>query len=143
MVFFAIKAPSPVLNQQESYNYVLGSLWRSVSSEMLGVLAGAFINSMIISKWKIITKGKYFWLRSICSSAIGELIMLLISVPLALYGILNVREIINLIVYAYAYKILFAIIISGPANYLANLLKTKEGIDNYDYDVSYNPFKTK
>lgn len=60
LVFFAVKAPSPLLNQQESYNLVLGSLWRSLSGEMIGVLAGAFINSTIISKWKIITKGKHF-----------------------------------------------------------------------------------
>jgi uncharacterized integral membrane protein (TIGR00697 family) len=142
LVFFAIKAPSPILDQQESYNHVLGGLWRSLSSEMLGVLAGAFINSTIISKWKIITKGRHFWLRSICSSAIGELIMLFISVPLALYGTLNFKEITTLIMYAYSYKILFAVLISGPANYLANLLKSKENIDIYDYNVSYNPFKT-
>ncbi|MFC7781667.1 queuosine precursor transporter [Legionella taurinensis] len=142
LVFFAIQAPSPIPNQEESYNIVLGSLWRSLSSEMVGVLAGAFINSIIISKWKIITHGKIFWLRSICSSAIGELIMLFISVPLALYGTLNCKEIITLILYAYSYKIIFAIVISGPANYLANQLKVREGIEIYDYSVSYNPFRT-
>ncbi|MFJ1268642.1 queuosine precursor transporter [Legionella lytica] len=141
LVFFAIQAPSPQLNQEESYNLVLGSLWRSLSSEMIGVLAGAFINSAIISKWKTLTHGKFFWFRSICSSAIGELIMLLISVPLALYGTLNIKEITSLILYAYSYKIIFAVIISGPANYLANMLKSKEEIDIYDYNVSYNPFK--
>src|SRR3990167_4211694 len=100
---------------------------------MIGVLAGAFINSAIISKWKTITHGKYFWLRSICSSLIGELIMLLISVPIALYGTLNIKEIATLILYAYSYKIIFAVIISGPANYLANILKIKEDIDIYDF----------
>jgi len=141
LIFFAIQAPSPLFHQEESYNLVLGSLWRSLSSEMIGVLVGAFINSAIISKWKIITHGRFFWFRSICSSAIGELIMLLISVPLALYGTLNTKEIITLILYAYSYKIIFAIIISGPANYLAHKLKSKEEIDIYDYNVSYNPFK--
>lgn len=68
--------------------------------------------------------------------------MLCISVPLALYGTLNIKEITILIAYAYTYKIIFAIIISGPANFLANLLKSKENIDIYDYNVSYNPFKT-
>lgn len=141
LVFFALQAPSPIPNQEESYNLVLGSLWRSLSSEMVGVLAGAFINSIIISKWKIITRGKIFWFRSICSSAIGELMMLFISVPLALYGTLTIKEITTLIMYAYSYKIIFAIIISGPANYLANQLKVREGIEIYDYSVSYNPFR--
>ncbi|MDX1836486.1 VUT family protein [Legionella taurinensis] len=141
LVFFAIQAPSPIQKQEESYNLVLGSLWRSLSSEMVGVLAGAFINSIIISKWKIITRGKIFWFRSICSSAIGELIMLFISVPLALYGTLTIKEITTLIMYAYTYKIVFAFVISGPANYLANQLKAKEGIEIYDYNVSYNPFR--
>lgn len=140
LVLFAIQAPSSIPNQEESYNLVLGSLWRSLSSEMLGVLVGAFINSIIISKWKIITHGKIFWFRSICSSAVGELIMLFISVPLALYGTLHFKEIVTLIIYAYTYKIAFAVVISGPANYLANQLKSKEGIEIYDYNVSYNPF---
>jgi len=143
LIFWAIKIPSPLLQQQEAYNFVLGSLWRALSSEIIGVLVGAFINSMIISKWKIITKGKQFWLRSICSSAVGEIIMLLISVPIALCGILSISEIGALIIYAYFYKILFALVISGPANYVANLLKIKEGIDIYDYNVSYNPFNNK
>jgi len=143
LIFFAIQAPSPIANQNEAYNLVLGSLWRSLSSEIIGVLAGAFINSTIISKWKIITQGKKFWLRSIFSSLIGELIMLLISVPIALYGILNMTQICKLILYVYCYKIIFALIISGPANFLANLLKKIESIDIYDYNVSYNPFRNK
>jgi queuosine precursor transporter len=142
LVFFAIKVPSPSeLNHQESYNLIFGPLRRSLTGEIIGVLAGAFINSSIISRWKIITKGKRFWLRSICSSASGEIIMLIISVPMSLYGVLSSREIFKLILYAYSYKILFALVVSGPANYLTNLLKSKEGIDIYDYNVSYNPFR--
>lgn len=143
LVLFAMQMPSPTLNQEKAYSIVLGSLWRPLSSEVIGVLIGAFVNSAIISKWKTITHGKFFWFRSICSSAIGELIMLLISVPLALYGTLSIKEIAILILYAYSYKIIFAVVISGPANYLANILKDKEEIDIYDYNVSYNPFKIK
>jgi len=142
LLYFSIKAPSPTVYQQTAYILVLGSLWRSVTGEMIGVLTGAFINSYIISKWKILTKGKHFWLRSIFSSVAGELIMLFISVPIALFGRINTEEIFTLIIYAYSYKVIFAIIISGPANVIASAIKKSEGVDGYDYNVSYNPFKS-
>lgn len=140
LTLLSIHTPSQNLSQQMAYENVLGPLWQALSSEMLGVLSGAFINSVIISRWKIFTKGKQFWVRSIVSSAIGEWIMLVISVPLALCTIMDAKHIIDLIINAYLYKIIFAILVAGPANYMASLLKMKEGIDIFDYNVKYNPF---
>lgn len=141
MVLIAMQFPSESTSQQNTYEIVLGNLWRSLTAEMIGVIIGAVINSAIISKWKVLTKGKGFWYRSIISSIIGELIMLCISVPIALAGILSTQDILKLMLFSFSYKIIFAVIISGPANFLSNKLKVKEGIDVYDYNVSYNPFK--
>ncbi|MDF1761423.1 MAG: queuosine precursor transporter [Coxiellaceae bacterium] len=141
MIYFLIKIPTSNPQVQHSYTQVLGPLWRSLSGEMLGVLAGAFINSVIISRWKILAKGKIFWIRSIFSTLSGECVMLFISVPIALYGVLTTTEMLSLIGYAYSYKVIFAIVISFPANLIANFIKRKEGIDTYDYNVSYNPFR--
>lgn len=140
MLYFLIKLPTENPHIQHAYVQVLSPLWRSLSGEMIGVLSGAFINSIIISKWKILAKGKIFWLRSILSTLTGECFMLFVSVPIALYGILSFKEMLYLICYAYSYKIIFAIIISYPANVIADYIKRKERIDTYDYDVSYNPF---
>ncbi|WP_367608289.1 queuosine precursor transporter [Legionella sp. W05-934-2] len=141
LITISIKAPSESATIQNSYDYVLGHLWRSLSSEMFGVLIGATANSFIMSKWKRITKGTGFWYRSIISSLIGEIIMLCISVPLALWGILNFHQIIKLMIYAFSYKLVFAVLISVPAGFLSSILKEKENISHFNFDESYNPFR--
>ncbi len=135
--------PSVDAVQQLNYQVVLSPLWRAFFSELCGVLVGAFINAMLISRWKILLKGKWFWLRSIGSSAIGELVMLLISVPMAMLGVLSLHDMVNLMTYAFVYKLLFASLVSIPANGLVYCLKRREGSEVYDYDISYSPFPAK
>ena len=139
-LFPIVHIQSPDNMQTTAYATVLGSLYRSLGAEMIGVIIGAVINSAALSRWKILTKGKGFWYRSIFSSCIGEIIMLLISVPIAMLGVLSIYEIAKLIGYAYLYKVIFAIVVSGPAQFIATKLKKMEGIDIYDYNVSFNPF---
>lgn len=139
-LFPIVHIQSPNNLQTVAYYTVLGDLYRSLGAEMIGVIIGAVINSAALSRWKVLTKGKGFWYRSILSSCIGEIVMLLISVPIAMLGVLSIYEIVKLIGYAYLYKVIFAIIVSGPAQFISTQLKKMEGIDIYDYDVSFNPF---
>lgn len=110
--FFISQIPSLNPTETLAYQTVLSSLLRATCAQTIGVLVGGLINIFLISRWKIMTKGKYFWLRSIGSSAIGEAFMLVISVLIALGGVLSVHDITLLIIYAYFYKIIFAIIAS-------------------------------
>lgn len=130
----------PSINEQQTAAYVmvLGTLLRAVAAQTLGVLTGALINIHLISKWKKLTNGKYFWLRSIGSSCIGEAIMLIVSVLIALGGILPFATLIRLIIYTYLYKILFAVMISPLLNITATLLKVVTE-NHLPYD-NFNPF---
>ena len=38
-------------------------------------------------------------------------------------------------------KIIYAILFVAPAQYCVGWIKRVEGIDVYDYGISYNPFK--
>ncbi len=146
IVFVIIVTPIvyiPTSNPIDNLSYlaVLSKLYRALSAEITGVLIGAIINSIIISRWKIITKGSGFWYRSILSSCLGEIIMLIISVPIAMAGIVSPRNILSIIYYAMIYKVIFATLISGPAQIASNVLKSTEGIDVFDFNSSINPFK--
>lgn len=139
LVLFISHIPSPSHEQTIAYIQVLGLLIRAVFAQMLGVLSGAFINIYLISKWKILTNGRYFWLRSIGSSTIGEAIMLVISATIALAGIISFSKLFILICYAYIYKILFAIIAAPFVSIIATILKKK--IENWnDNTIDFNPF---
>jgi uncharacterized integral membrane protein (TIGR00697 family) len=125
LVLIISHIPSLNILQTRAYMDVLGSLLRAVTAQMIGIISGAFINIYLISKWKMITNGKYFWLRSIGASAIGEGVMLMISVLIALTGVITQNQIILLIIYTYLYKILFAFLAAPFISILANVLKRK------------------
>ncbi len=127
LVLMISHIPSTTQSETMTYIQVLGSLLRAVIAQSIGVLLGALMNIRLISKWKIMTNGRYFWLRSIGSSTIGEAIMLVISVFIALAGVLPVYKLFQLIVDAYLYKIIFAIVAAPFISMIAALLKIKIG----------------
>jgi hypothetical protein len=138
-VLFVAQIPSISLSQTLKYQEIFTPLLRAVFAQMIGMLSGAFINIHLISKWKRITNGKYFWLRSIGASAIGEGCMLIISVFIALLGILNLYQIMQLIFYTYIYKIVFAFCAAPIINLIANLLKHNNKNLN-ENSFNFNPF---
>jgi len=142
IVFFISFVPSPDGSQYLAYEQVLRPLIRSTAAQTIGIFVGEFINIYLISKWKILVQGRIFWLRSIGSSAIGEAVMLIISVVIALKGVVADNTLIKIIINAYIYKIIFATVVSFFAGYIASSLKRKEGINVYDYNISFSPFKS-
>lgn len=97
LALFLSHLPSHDPSQTGVYVQVFGLLLRAVIAQMAGVLIGAFVNIHFLLKWKILTRGRYFWLRSIGASTIGEAIMLIISVLIALIGVISLRQLIILI----------------------------------------------
>jgi queuosine precursor transporter len=133
LVLFISHIPSANQSETAGYIQVLGPLLRAVVAQTIGVLSGAFINIYLISKWKIMTNGRYFWLRSIGSSTIGEAMMLIISAFIALVGVLSLSKLFQLIIYTYIYKIIFAIVAAPFISIIATILKNKVGDWNSDY----------
>ena len=53
---------------------------------MAAFFVGDFLNSVVLAKMKIWTKGKHLWTRTIGSTVVGEGADSLIFYPLAFYG---------------------------------------------------------
>ncbi len=140
-LYFLIQIPSPNQHIQSVYHDAFSSLLRGTIAEVVGVLAGIFINIYAISKLKIFTRGKYFWLRSIGSSLIGEAILVIISMPILFSNVVSGSNLVKIIVFTYSYKIIFAITMALPATAIVMLLKRKENVDVYDHGVNFNPFE--
>lgn len=132
---------SPAIwNHQEAYNQVLGKLPRVAIASFLAITIGAFINAYALTKWKILLRGKYFWLRSLGATAIGELVFTIIAYVTEFWGITAISNLAQLMATSYAIKLLAGPILVIPASLAANLIKKLEGIDTYDYDTNLNPF---
>ena len=56
---------------------------------------------------------------------------------------MNVRTILSIIVTQVTVKTLYEVVILPFTAIISRKLKAKEGIDTFDYDIKYNPFKIK
>ena len=108
---------------------------------LLAFIAGSTVNAWIMSKMKVATKGKGFGWRAIISTIGGEATDSLIFFPIAFGGMLPFGAVINLMFTQVVAKTLYEIIILPVTSWVVRKVKAHEGIDTYDENISYNPFK--
>tara|TARA_R110002167_G_scaffold93474_7_gene250502 strand:+ start:10334 stop:11077 length:744 start_codon:yes stop_codon:yes gene_type:complete len=146
LVFIILKVPTPDIHKDlidnHAYQIVLSPFARDVFGYTVSAFVGLIINSYLLSKTKIKVKGKFFALRSLASSAIGEIIYILIFTLLVFYGDYPLGTLVELMLVAFAYKVICNIVLVIPSAMAVKKLKKIEGMDNqYDVGVNYNPFK--
>lgn len=126
---------------QEQYFNILGNMWLFVLAGIIANSVAGLINIYFMSKWKILTDGKYFWIRSIFATCISEFILILITIFIAFLPFIKLHMTMKVFVHAYILEIIYAVIFVYPAKLIVSLLRNKEKIDAYDYGISYNPFR--
>lgn len=137
---YIIILPSPHFwHFQEAYDQILGKLPRVFIGSFLGTIIGLFLNAKLISKWKIFVKGRYFWIRSIGSSAAGQLIFSIIAITYDMYGVQPAQIIINVIFASYIIKLCFTLLAATPAAIIVSILKIYEKTPNFSNNI--NPFR--
>ena len=126
---------------KDKYLFVFKDILRGNVANIAGVLAGNFLNAFILTKLKILVNGRMFIVRSLTSSAIGALIMIVLWATIAFSGKLKHNELIHLAVSDYVVRIIYAILFAIPSSYLVKILKNIDKIDIYDSKTNFNPFK--
>lgn len=111
-----------------AYHFVAGGLLQIYIYQFIAIILAWQINTRVILYWKVLSKGQYFWLRSIGSSGIGAIVFSCISPPLSLYGKIPPVEILHVVLWSILLKILCFIIFAFPANALTSFLKKAENI---------------
>lgn len=123
-----------------SYHISLDSVERTCIISSISIFIGQNINAYLISKWKILTKGRYFWLRSLGSSVFGDSITVVISIIGIFMGRIPSGMMMKNIVPELIIMIIFTAVGAIPASCLVKITVKAEGIDVYDTSVVYNPF---
>lgn len=122
---------------QDAFAIVFGFTPRVLLASFVAYLFGAFSNCIILSRVKVIMKGKKLWVRTIGSSVVGDALDSLIFVTLSFAGTVSTSRLVTMIIYQYLFKLLFETVLTPLTYYVCNLLKKKEEIDTYDYDKNY------
>lgn len=123
--FLLEKLPTPphYAEYGHAYHIILTLFFRASLANAIAILVGAFLNVYFITKWKVLVKGKYFWLRSLGSSAIGEALYTIFVVSLVNVGIVPFIHLIEILTISYFFKIMFNAFAVIPASFFAAFLK--------------------
>src|SRR3972149_10250997 len=71
---------------QPAYDAILGFTPRLLIASFIAYLAGEFLNSFVLAKMKVMTSGRFLWMRTIGSTLIGELADSAVFITLAFTG---------------------------------------------------------
>lgn len=136
-----ILPPASFWHNQEAFSTVLGQVPRTVIAAITGYFAGEFTNSFIMAKLKIYTKGRFLWIRTIGSTIAGEGADTILFILIAFAGIMPGNELFKSIPAVYIFKVAYEIMATPLTYSIVRFLKRKEGIDIYDYETNFSPFR--
>ncbi len=137
-------APGEYMAQyQKGMVSVFGNSWRIALASMLAFWCGSFVNSYVLAKLKIWTQGRFLWVRTIGSTAFGELVDSSLFYVLAFYGIWPVQELIQVALVQYVLKTSWEVLATPLTYWVVGALKRKESVDHYDIHTNFTPFRVK
>ena len=121
---------------------MFGSGWRIILASMAAFFVGDFLNSVVLAKMKIWTKGKHLWTRTIGSTVVGEGADSLIFYPLAFYGMPDwpVAALGAVMLSQFILKVSWEAILTPVTYAVVGWLKRHEGVDVYDVGTDFTPF---
>ncbi|KJS09546.1 MAG: membrane protein [Gammaproteobacteria bacterium BRH_c0] len=128
---------------QPALEIVFGNTYRIVIGSMVAYWAGDFVNSYVMAKMKILTKGRYLWMRTIGSTMAGQGVDSLIFYPIAFAGVWSGESLMMVIIFNFVFKVVFEALMTPFTYLIVNKLKRVEKVDVYDVDTNFTPFSLK
>jgi uncharacterized integral membrane protein (TIGR00697 family) len=134
---------APFWENQQAFATILGNTPRIVAASLSAYLVGSYLNAFIMSRMKVITRGKGFSARAILSTLIGETADSSIFITIAFAGIFPIGVILTMVFTQAMVKTAYEILILPVTLWVVGWVKRAEGVDTYDEAVSYNLFRVK
>ena len=128
---------------QPALEAVFGNAWRIALGSMIAFWCGSFVNSYMLAKMKIWTRGKRLWTRTIGSTVVGELVDSSLFYFIAFYGIWETSDILKVAMAQYLLKTGWEIVMTPVTYRIVAYLKRVENEDYYDRDTNFTPFSVK
>lgn len=115
--------PAKIDHQSESIMYFFTLMSREFISSTLALIAAKTLNDFFIVYLRDKLAGRFFGIRTILSTVVGEVVMLEVDYNYSFHGLKSAWNIQQLIWSAMAYKLIAAIILAVPAVIIANKLR--------------------
>jgi len=127
----------------DAYNAILGGMSSGgiVLASLAGFWTGEFTNSFILAKLKVLTNGRWLWMRTIGSTIAGELVdTVMFAVVASAFKVFPWSLFLTLTVTNYLFKCGVEALMTPVTYLIVGALKKAENEDYYDKETNFNPF---
>jgi hypothetical protein len=126
-------------SSQQAYEAIFRFTPRILAASFVAYLFGEFLNSFVMAKMKIATRGRHLWSRTIGSTLVGQLADSGIFILLAFYGTIPSAALGQMIFTQWLMKSAYEALITPLTYMVVNYLKRVEKEDYYDRGTNFNP----
>jgi uncharacterized integral membrane protein (TIGR00697 family) len=143
MSWFVVSLPpAPGYEGQQALAAVFGQVPRIFLASILAFWAGEIANAFVMARMKVLTRGRWLWTRTIGSTVVGQGVDSLIFYPLAFWGIWTPELVFSVMAANYGLKVLWEAALTPVTYRVVAFFKRAEGLDVYDTETDFTPFKT-
>lgn len=126
---------------QTAYEQILGFAPRLLVASFIAYLVGEFANAYILARMKVLTAGRWLWMRTIGSTLVGQALDSAVFMVVAFTGVIPGWALLTAAFIQWLVKSGYEVL-ATPLTYLVvGLLKRHENIDTFDEDIDFNPFR--
>lgn len=126
---------------QAAYQRILGFTPRLLAASFTAYVAGEFLNSFVMARLKVLTRGRWLWSRTISSTLLGQGLDSAIFITGAFAGILPLNVLARTTVYQWGFKTAYEVIATPLTYAVVAFLKRSERQDPFDIGTDFNPFR--
>ena len=126
--------------QQAAVDLIFGQTPRIVFASLIAFWVGEFVNSFVLAKMKLLTQGRFLWMRTVGSTVLGEIADSALFYPIAFFGIWSNEQLVSVMIGNYFIKVLWEVFATPFTYVIVGWLKKAEHEDYFDKNTNFNPF---
>jgi uncharacterized integral membrane protein (TIGR00697 family) len=131
----------PPRDKNSAVEAIFGNTPRIIAASIIAFWCGSFVNSYVLAKMKLWTRGRWLWTRTIGSTICGELIDSALFYSIAFAGLWSTDKLLPIMMTQYVLKSAWEIIATPVTYKIVGFLKRAEQEDYFDRDTRFTPFR--
>lgn len=131
--------PADGFDANDAYTRVLGQVPRVLVGGWIAIFVGDTLNNIVLAKMKVLTNGRYLWMRTIMSTVVGQFANTVLFYGIALYAVLPNELLVQSILSGWILKVAVEAAFTPLTYWVVGTLKRLENVDHYDRETNFNP----
>ena len=95
---------------QPAIEVVFGNTWRIAVASIVAFWVGDFVNAYVLARLKVLTRGRWLWMRTIGSTIVGQGVDSVIFYPIAFAGIWAGETLFAVIAFNWFFKVMVEVV---------------------------------